>query len=180
MKTPDWKSCSEEQLWKYVAWHLAKHGIESVLVGGAVVSIYTEGLYKSGDIDLITYEKTVSELDEAMNEIGFKKKDMHYRNPDCPDLYIQFVSGPLGIGDDLKIEPRKIKVDGRTIKILTPTDCIRDRLSAYIYDEVRGLFDQAVLVAKHHPFEDRKVKKWLASEGQADLYKEFLAAVNAK
>lgn len=177
MRPPNWKSCSEEQLWKYVAWNLSKHDIDSVLVGGAVVSIYTEGLYKSGDIDLITYELTVRQLDIAMNKIGFKKKGMHYRNSACPDLYIQSVSGPLGIGDDLKIEPRKVKVDGRTIKILTPTDCIRDRLSAYIYDGVRGLFDQAVLVARHQPFEDKKVKKWLTLEGRLNLYKEFLTAV---
>ena len=35
MKEPDWKSCTEEQLRKYVAFHLAKDGIDSVLVGGA-------------------------------------------------------------------------------------------------------------------------------------------------
>ncbi|MCP5538014.1 MAG: hypothetical protein H7A51_17495 [Akkermansiaceae bacterium] len=35
MKPPPWKSCTEEELWKYVAFHLEKNGIESVLVGGA-------------------------------------------------------------------------------------------------------------------------------------------------
>ena len=40
------------------------HGIlkaresHSVLVGGAVVSIYTKGLYRSGDLDLITENRT--------------------------------------------------------------------------------------------------------------------------
>ncbi|MCH7229196.1 hypothetical protein [Haloferula sp. A504] len=53
LSPPDWATCSEEQLWHYVAWHLEGAGIRSVLVGGAVVSIHTEGLYRSGDLDLI-------------------------------------------------------------------------------------------------------------------------------
>lgn len=39
MNEPDWNTCDEETLWKYVAWHLEEAGIETVLVGGAVVSI---------------------------------------------------------------------------------------------------------------------------------------------
>ena len=53
MKEPNWKTCSEEELWKYVATHLAKNGIDTILVGGAVVAIYTEGVYRSGDLDLV-------------------------------------------------------------------------------------------------------------------------------
>ncbi len=30
-----------------------KGGIDTILVGGAVVSIYTEGAYRSGDLDFI-------------------------------------------------------------------------------------------------------------------------------
>ncbi len=178
MKEPDWAECDEKELWTYVGWHLAKRGIQSVLVGGAVVSIYTDGLYKSGDIDLLTYEDSIAQLDQAMAEIGFKKKDMHYRNPKCMQFYIQSVSGPLGIGDDLQIKPQTITVEGQKLMLLTPTDCIRDRLSAFIYDQVRSLFDQAVLVAKHHPFEDKKIKKWLKDEGREDLFNEFIASVN--
>ena len=48
----DFSSCNEEELWKYVALHLKSENIDTVLVGGAVVSIYTEGAYESGDIDI--------------------------------------------------------------------------------------------------------------------------------
>lgn len=53
MQPPDWQRCTEAELWRYVAWHLEGEGIRSVLVGGAVVAIYTEGLYRSGDLDMI-------------------------------------------------------------------------------------------------------------------------------
>jgi hypothetical protein len=42
----DLKNCKEEELWKYVAVHLKKHNIDTILVGGAVVSIYSEGAYR--------------------------------------------------------------------------------------------------------------------------------------
>jgi hypothetical protein len=37
----DYKNCSEEELWKYVGAHLSANDIEAVLVGGAVVSVYS-------------------------------------------------------------------------------------------------------------------------------------------
>ena len=54
MKEPKWSDCNADELWRYVAWHLEDAGIHSGLVGGAVVSIYTEGLYEPGDLDIIT------------------------------------------------------------------------------------------------------------------------------
>ena len=47
------KTCTEEELWKYIAVHLKSKGIDTILVGGAVVSIYSKGLYRSGDLDFV-------------------------------------------------------------------------------------------------------------------------------
>jgi hypothetical protein len=49
------KTCSEEELWKYVGAHLSKNGIDAVLVGGAVVSVYSDGAYESGDCELYPF-----------------------------------------------------------------------------------------------------------------------------
>lgn len=53
MQPPNWKECTEEEAWQFVAWHLEGEGVRSVLVGGAVVAIYTAGLYRSGDLDMV-------------------------------------------------------------------------------------------------------------------------------
>ena len=50
MKEPDWKTVTESSLWEYVGWHLAKNNIKTILVGGAVCAIYSDGAYQSGDI----------------------------------------------------------------------------------------------------------------------------------
>ncbi len=80
MTPPSWKDCTEEELWKYVAHHLEQSGIESVLVGGAVVAIYTEGLYQSGDLDIVPDEFQRSKIVSVLEEIGFAptKKSLFY------------------------------------------------------------------------------------------------------
>jgi len=44
MTEPRWETASEKEVWEFVAWHLAKNGVQTLLVGGAVVAIYTDGL----------------------------------------------------------------------------------------------------------------------------------------
>ena len=49
----DLSTCTEAQLWRHVASHLEANGIAVVLVGGAVVAVYTDGAYRSGDLDFV-------------------------------------------------------------------------------------------------------------------------------
>jgi len=174
MKEPDWKTCTEENLWKYVATHLAKNGIDTILVGGAVVAIYTEGAYRSGDLDLVLLSYLNDQLPRLMTEIGFSvSQSRHYSHPMCKHLIVEFVSGPPGIGEDYKIKPSEVKSDGQTIKIYSPTDCVRDRLASYIHFKARECLDQAVMVAKKYPFDRPKVKKWCREEGSPESFEEF-------
>lgn len=169
----DFKTCTEEELWKYVASHLKSRSIDTVLVGGAVVSIYTEGAYESGDLDLILTNFFVKNLKEAMQEIGFKKQGRHFIHPECAHLFVEFPKGPLEIGDDIQIEPVEKTFEGKVIKILSPTDCVKDRLATYIHFKDRVGLEQALLVAKNHPISYEKVKAWCEREGANDVYLEF-------
>jgi hypothetical protein len=49
MRKFNFKNCTIEELWKFVATELSRNDVDVVLVGGAVVSIYTEGAYLSGN-----------------------------------------------------------------------------------------------------------------------------------
>ena len=94
----DFKTCTEKELWEYVAVHLKKRGIDTVLVGGAVVSIYSNGAYQSGDLDFVKTSMFVEMLDESMKEIGFVRHGRHFAHPKCKHLFIEFPGGPpLGI-----------------------------------------------------------------------------------
>ena len=174
MKVPKWEKCTEEDVWKYVAWHLAKKGIKTLLVGGAVAAIYSKGVYKSGDLDFITLTYLDGVIPEVMESIGFRKTaGRHYIHPKCKQ-FIEIAPGPTGIGDDVEIKPDEVKVEGQILYIYSPTDCIRDRLASYIHFKARECLDQAVLVAKNFPFNKKKVKNWCASEGAPYAYDELL------
>ncbi|MBP7845799.1 MAG: hypothetical protein KA116_13410 [Proteobacteria bacterium] len=174
----DFKECTEEELWKFVAVHLKKHGIDTILVGGAVVSIYSEGAYESGDLDFVLTDMFVKNLPSIMGEIGFfKKGGRHYEHPECKHLFVEFPSSFLEIGEDNQISPDEIIVEGTKIKILSPTDCVRDRLAGYMYFKSRDNFDQAILVAKKHPVNIAKIKKWCANEKHSEVFDEFHMAL---
>ena len=87
---------------------------------------------------------------------------------------------PVAIGDDYKIKPSEMKVEGQVIRLYSPTDCIRDRLASYIHFSARECLDQAVLVAKAHEFDMKKVKSWCLSEGAREAYEDFAKLLGKK
>ena len=169
MKEPNWKTCSEEELWEFVSFHLSKQGIQTVLVGGAVVSIYSKGLYRSGDLDLVvqSFQFDFNKLKEILNNLGFVKHSSrnYYNHPECMHIFLEFLPPPVAIGEDYNIKPDERNIKGTIIKILQPTDCIKDRLASYIYFDAKECLDQAILVAKSQPFDLELVKKWCDKEG---------------
>jgi len=179
MKEPVWKDATEEEVWKYVALHLAKEGIESILVGGSVVSVYTRGIYRSGDLDMVcaSYSVRNEDLIPIMKKIGFQKRKAgrHFEHPECRHLFVEFLSPPVMISNDYRIEPSQIEIEKKIIKILSPTDCIKDRLASFIYFKSRDCLEQALLVAEKQPFDLKEIEKWCRNEGSqtSEGCKEF-------
>ena len=88
---------------------------------------------------------------------------------------MEFPGGPpLGIGEDNTIIPIEVESEGVKIKILSPTDCVKDRLANYIYFKSRECFDQALLVAKKHSINFESLKKWCEGENSPDTYIQFI------
>jgi hypothetical protein len=80
----------------------------------------------------------------------------------------------LEIGEDSNVIPDEVICNGVKIKILSPTDCVKDRLASYIHFKARECLDQAVLVAKKHPIKLDAVKKWCKNEGAKEAFDDFL------
>lgn len=173
MNAPDWKCCSEEELWKYVAWHLALVGAESVLVGGSVVAIYSKGAYRSGDLDLIVQDNDSIKVDDVLTQLGFSKIGRHYQHPECPHLFVEFPPGPLAIGANYRIVPDALIHQKRRLLLLSPTDCVCDRLASYIHFKSRDALNQAMLVAQSKPIDWEKVKNWCRKEKGMDQFNEL-------
>ena len=172
--TIDFDNCTALELWKYIAVHLKKNGIDTILVGGAVVSIYSSGIYQSGDLDFLLTDMFTKNLREILGQIGFVQQGgRHYQHPQCKHLFIEFTTGFLSIGEDNKIKPDEVEVEKIKIKILSPTDCVKDRLASYLYFKSRDCLDQALLVAERHPVGLEKIKKWSEGENHPEIFAEF-------
>ena len=161
------------ELAAYVDTHLRKKGLEVVLSGGAAVAIYSNHKYVSKDIDFVNRfsldHKTVREV---MNELGFERVGKHFHHPDT-EYYIDFVSGPPSVGRDPIREIFEMDFDTGSVRIISPTDCVKDRLATYFYFNDRQGLKQALLVAQAHDIDLAAVKTWARKEGELEKFKEF-------
>lgn len=176
MNPPDWSRCTEEEVWRFVAWHLEGAGIRSVLVGGAVVAIYTEGLYQSGDLDLVPDDLERKRLDGVLSGIGFHPwKGRYFKHADCDAFVLEFPKGPVELGEECPVTPEEIEWEGRTLRILSPTDCVKDRLAAFIHWGSRDCLDQAVLVCQRQAarVDFDNLEAWCRGENGLAAYREL-------
>jgi hypothetical protein len=122
-------STTVEELAGIVSAALEAAGISAVPSGGAVVSIYTNNEYESGDLDFITPSSTNS-IAKAIASIGFVRKGRMFSHPGTP-LFVEFPAGPLGIGDELirLTDVAERRTAAGTLRLLTPTQCVMDRLA---------------------------------------------------
>jgi len=176
MNPPDWKCCTVEQLWRYVAWHLENAGIGSVLVGGAAVAIHTEGRYRTSNLDLVPDDLMRREVPELLISLGFAaQRNRNFAHPECPHLSVRLPMGPVEIGGEFPIVPDEVEVHGRRLRILSPSDCVKDRLASYAHLRSPRFLDQAFLICQHQParVDLGHVEHWCEGNGSMDAFTEL-------
>ncbi|MDO8281952.1 MAG: hypothetical protein Q7U10_04915 [Thermodesulfovibrionia bacterium] len=167
------KKITIKELAEMIGAHLSSHDISAVLVGGACVSIYSENRYMSYDLDLVTHESS-RKIKAALEEIGFKyDKKKYYSHPDCK-FFLEFLVPPVAIGNEPINKFNTISSDAGSINILTPTDCVKDRLAAYIHWDDKESLEQAVMVAASQEIDIKEIKRWAKNENNGEKIKAFL------
>ncbi|WP_018415226.1 hypothetical protein [Teredinibacter turnerae] len=173
------KGFSRLELASIIAEELRSKGIDVVLSGGSCVSIYSSEKYVSKDLDFIDISlKSNRQIAAAIRSLGFEnqpKNSRHFVHPDTK-LTVEFPAAPLTVGDEFipANAVHSISTEQGTLKLLTPTDCVKDRLANYYYFRDNQCFDQAILVAKSHPIDLDSIEVWHANEKQQKGYQEFL------
>lgn len=166
------------ELAAYVQAHLQREDIDAVLTGGSAVSIYSKNLYVSKDIDLVS-DKSRKHIKSAMEKIGFQEKDRYFTHPNTEYL-IEFPAGPLAIGREPVSEINEIRLATGVLKIITPTDCVKDRLSAFFFWNDRQALSQAILVANHQSINHEEVERWANQEGMHSKFDNFTRHLSEK
>jgi len=153
---------------------LRRAGIRAVLTGGACANLYSGGALQSLDADFVLGEGVALEdLDQALAALGFARRTGRYIHRDVP-FFLEFPSGPLGIGEDFRIRPVwKVRGSARTLT-LSATDACRDRLAAFYHWNDRQSLAAAVAIAARNRVSFGKVKQWSRREGHDEGYRTFL------
>ncbi|MGH7742989.1 MAG: hypothetical protein ACRENS_13320, partial [Candidatus Eiseniibacteriota bacterium] len=133
----------------------------------------------SVDADFVlSGERTTDRIDRALAILGFKRHRDRYVHKSIP-FFVEFPTGPLGIGDDFLIRPVwKTKRTARTLA-LSATDSCRDRLAAFYHWRDRQSLSAAVEIAIRNNVAFRKIREWSVREGHAAAYESFLFELRA-
>ena len=167
------RNMSQSELAAYIQDSLQEAGIQVVLSGGSAVSFYSSNKYVSNDLDLInTSFARRSKLKLGMERIGFKEKGRYFVSPDT-EFFVEFPDGPLSVGEEPVKYVSEYKLATGTLRVVSPTDCVKDRLCAfYFWNDLQGLA-QAVLVAKTQNVDLNEIKRWSKAENKEDEYEIF-------
>ncbi len=165
------RTMTREEVAALVCTTLERHGIQAVLSGGSVVSIYSDNQHESYDLDFVAIGLGRSAV-VAMSELGFKADGRHWVHPDTP-FWVEFPAGPVQIGEMLVTRFAERTNRFGTLRLLHPTDCVMDRLAAYFHWNDTESLEQALLVARSQPIELDRVAAWSDAEGGSAKFAEF-------
>lgn len=91
------------------------------------------------------------------------------------DLYVEFPTGPVAIGNQAPTKPEgELKVKNTTITMYSPTQCVMDRLAAWFHWNDRRSLIHALWVCEKHPVSLEKIKRWATKEGEAIKLEQFI------
>jgi len=167
------KRMTNAELAAFIESHLLERGIDVVLSGGACVSIYSNGKYVSMDLDLIDiYLERRSKIRKAMQEIGFSEEGRHFIHPDT-DFFVEFPAGPLSVGEEPVKKVDEHKLATGILRIISPTDCVKDRLAAYYHWNDAQSLEQAILVAQAKKIDLKEIERWSKVERKLVEFEHF-------
>jgi hypothetical protein len=151
---------------------LKNSGIKAVLVGGACVSIYSQNRYQTSDLDFATYEE-LKPIEIALAKLGFKRVGRQFSHDECPYV-IDFVNPPISVGHEAIHQFSTLNTAIGSLQLLSPTDCVKDRLASFFHWNDPQALEQSLMVAENHSVDLADIKRWAKAEGFEKKLKEFL------
>lgn len=164
----------------YVCSELEKGGVSATLSGGGCVTIYSNNRFMSNDLDFITNGSVAQEeVRIIMLNAGFKQDGRYFKHEDSK-FFVEFPTGPLMVGSERITNVRTIKTTEGDLKLLSPTDCIKDRLISYfVWNDKQGL-EQAITVTNNNTIDFNDLNKWIIKEGFVKEYEQVRKSFDDK
>ena len=158
----------------YIGAEFKRRNLTVVLSGGSCVSLYSSEKYVSNDLDFVNmlFAKRHA-IVEAMKSLGFSEKNRYFKHPES-DFLVEFPPGPLGVGEEPVKQIDELTTPVGSVRLLSPTDCVKDRLTWFYHSNDQQCLQQAILVAQHHNVDLEEVKRWSASEGMLASFEKII------
>ena len=157
----------------FVSDYLREQGIDVVLSGGSCVTIYSRNRYQSFDLDFIgDHEVELKNIKSVLLELGFSEKDKYFIHPES-EYFVEFPSGPLAVGSEPVKEIVELEFPTGRLRLLSPTDCVKDRLAAYYHWQDQQCLEQAILVAADNQIDLAEVERWSGHEGMLEEFRQI-------
>jgi len=167
------KEMTQGELAAFVQSRLREKGVDVVLSGGAAVSLYSNNRYVSLDLDLVNpYFVKRRAIRETMQEIGFREQGRHFVHPDT-QFFVEFPPGPLAVGAEPVKQVNELTFSTGALRIISPTDCVKDRLACYYHWDDFQCLEQAVLVARANRIDLHEIEWWSQAEGKLDEFRRI-------
>jgi hypothetical protein len=168
------------ELAAYICEFLNNNDIKCTLTGGACVSIYSENQYQSSDIDFIQYiTYPRKKLVDLMKQIGFDEKNRYFVHKDVA-WFIEFPSGPLAIGSEPIKDTINLEFSTGILRIISQTDCVKDRLAAFYFWDDKQALEQAKLVALNNQIDLKEIERWSLVENSLEKFIIFINYLKTK
>lgn len=164
---------TQGELAAYIDSHLRGHGIQVVLSGGASVAIYSKHKYVSKDLDFVArFFIDHKKVESVMSEISFEKRGKYYHHTQTP-YFVEFISGPPSVGKEPIKDFHEIKFETGVVRVISPTDSVKDRLAAFYHWGDKQSLSQALLVANHESVDIKNIESWSIKEGKKEEFEVF-------
>jgi len=149
-------------------------GTTAVLSGGGAATVYAPEAYQSRDLDFILgfWSALGGESDAALRALGFTQHGGTYSNAATP-FTLEFPAGPLMVGEERIFEWDTLTQGEYLLYILQPTDCVRDRLAWFLFNNDFSSLEQALAVATRHPIDLEAIENWARREGVSRQFAFF-------
>lgn len=127
-------------------------GLRVVLVGGSAATFYAPHAYQSQDLDFIARfavdDERKHKVVKVLATLGYELEGNTFVHKQGNPFTIEFPMGPASIGDEVLQHFDTVREGNRMLVIVTPTDCIRDRLAHFFYWNDRTAFSAAIGIAQ--------------------------------
>ena len=164
---------SAEELAALICEAFSGAGVTITLTGGACVAIWSNGKYVSHDLDFVEEGPVPRrKIRNVLTRLGFKEKGRHFTHSHTK-FFVEFPTGPLMVGGQRIEEISERQTPAGRLRLLLPTDCVKDGLAAFFHWNDRQALEQALLVAQAQKIDLADVRRWSRAERNDEKFRVF-------